>query len=160
LLTRLVEAELVTLPADIYLASEKEIRNYADQAIREAAEKDGPAFHAVLKEVVATAPSEAPSETPAPPTPDRLEDIKGIGPVFAGRLNAAGVVTFDDLAALTPEQVTDIVAADDESEHLVDAESWIAQARALAEARVRSGVQAGYYFSVTLSAGKEAAPPA
>lgn len=39
---------------------------------------------------------------------DDLTQIEGIGPTFAQRLNAAGVFTFADLAALPPERVQEI----------------------------------------------------
>jgi predicted flap endonuclease-1-like 5' DNA nuclease/cytoskeletal protein CcmA (bactofilin family) len=46
---------------------------------------------------------------PEKPGVDDLTRIDGIGPVFAQRLNAAGVRTFAQLAALTPEQIADII---------------------------------------------------
>lgn len=60
---------------------------------------------------------------------DDLTEIDGIGPVFAGRLNEAGVNSFAELATLTPEQVRDIT-------HLIgregEAAEWIGQAERLA----------------------------
>lgn len=51
--------------------------------------------------------------TPAPATPVSSEDdftvIKGIGPIFDRRLKAANVRTFAQLAALTPEQLAEII---------------------------------------------------
>jgi hypothetical protein len=118
LLTRLVEAELVTLPADIYLASEKEIRHYADQAIREAAEKDGPAFHAILKDVVAAVSGKA---------AEPAEAARQAAPAAEATREEPAVVSHPD-AADGPE--------------------------------VASDVKAGAYFSITLSGGRGAAPPA
>ena len=42
-------------------------------------------------------------------SPDDLERIKGIGPLFAARLQAAGVHTVADLAALNPDQLAIIL---------------------------------------------------
>ncbi|MCB0062113.1 MAG: DUF4332 domain-containing protein [Caldilineaceae bacterium] len=67
----------------------------------------------------------------AQPEPDDLEIIKGIGPIYAELLNAAGVTTFAQLAAQTPEQVHELIAVEENS-HMADVESWIAQAQQLA----------------------------
>jgi predicted flap endonuclease-1-like 5' DNA nuclease len=82
---------------------------------------------------------EAPATT-APPGEEpvrsqSLERIRGIGPIYAARLREAGVQTFADLANLAPERIVEIVLRDpDASESLIDAEDWIRQARALAQA--------------------------
>jgi predicted flap endonuclease-1-like 5' DNA nuclease len=60
---------------------------------------------------------------------DRLIDILGIGPVYERRLNEAGVFTFAQLYALSPEAILEIIKP--EAWQNVDAESWIAQARAM-----------------------------
>lgn len=60
---------------------------------------------------------------------DKLEAIKGIGPVFARRLKAAGIQTFQDLAETPPEKLREIVSA--QPWQAVEADEWIAQARAL-----------------------------
>ena len=61
-----------------------------------------------------TAIEEAPGsyETPdvtSAPDDDDFTRIRGIGPVFAARLRQANVLTFGDLAALTPEQIAEII---------------------------------------------------
>ncbi len=58
---------------------------------------------------------------------DRLIDINGIGPVYQEKLYAAGVDTFDDLAAMTPEQVQAIIQPEKWQD--IDAAAWIAEAR-------------------------------
>jgi len=63
--------------------------------------------------------------------PDNLEAINGIGPVFAKRLQATGVHTFAQLAAMSPEQVMGIMATS-RGGQLIDATAWIEQARQLA----------------------------
>jgi len=57
-------------------------------------------------------------------SPDELERVKGIGPVFAQRLNAAGIYTFAQLLEQTPGQLALIL----------DVYEWRAEA-ILAEAR-------------------------
>lgn len=76
---------------------------------------------------------QAQPELPAAPpgaAPDDLEVIKGIGPVINGALRQMGIVTFDQLVALSPAQI----------DHLEDRigfpgrvarEHWIEQAREL-----------------------------
>lgn len=66
----------------------------------------------------------------APVVQDRLEEIKGIGRVFAQKLNAAGIHTFADLAAQTPEHLREIIGANRASSTIQPAE-WIQQAQQL-----------------------------
>jgi predicted flap endonuclease-1-like 5' DNA nuclease len=70
-----------------------------------------------------------PAAEPAPAA-DRLEVIHGIGPTFARRLNEAGIFTFADLAAQTPEQLRTIMA-NIRASHLFNPEAWIAEAQTL-----------------------------
>lgn len=68
------------------------------------------------------------SATPEPaPARDRLEAIKGIGPVFARRLNEAGIYTYAELAESSPDKLREIVAA--KSWQAVEPEEWIKEAR-------------------------------
>jgi nucleotidyltransferase/DNA polymerase involved in DNA repair len=60
---------------------------------------------------------------------DDLTIIKGIGPTYARRLEAAGIHTFAQLAALTPEQIREKAGL---SEWQGDPQEWLLQARALA----------------------------
>ncbi len=57
---------------------------------------------------------------------DQLEKIKGIGKVFAGRLNEAGVFTFADLAALSAERAHEII--NPEEWQAIEPDEWIAEA--------------------------------
>lgn len=74
-------------------------------------------------------------EKSRPPAPraqapaDSLQEIRGIGEVFARRLRAAGVRTFADLAALTPDEARALAEA---QPWQADTADWIEQARALA----------------------------
>jgi predicted flap endonuclease-1-like 5' DNA nuclease len=58
--------------------------------------------------------------------PDPLEEITGIGPVFANRLRDAGIRTFHQLATLPPERIREIAQM---QPWQGDVESWIEQAR-------------------------------
>ena len=60
---------------------------------------------------------------------DDLTIISGIGPTYARRLEAAGIHTFGQLAALTPEQLREVAGL---SAWQGDPEEWLLQARALA----------------------------
>jgi predicted flap endonuclease-1-like 5' DNA nuclease len=62
---------------------------------------------------------------------DRLEEIEGIGPAYAKRLNETGIHSFAQLAELTPERVREIIKP--ESWQKIEPEEWIAQAAAMAD---------------------------
>lgn len=57
---------------------------------------------------------------------DRLEQILGIGPTYARRLNQVGILTYADLAALTPDALKAIVSAGNRRD--VGFAGWIEQA--------------------------------
>jgi len=59
-----------------------------------------------------------------------LQDIRGIGPVYARRLKEKGIETFEQLAILTPDELYAVL---DVPRWRFDAEKWIAQARMFAE---------------------------
>lgn len=71
--------------------------------------------------------------TAAPPAVNPLEQIQGIGPVFARRLHEAGVLTLADLAAQSPDQVRAIVASV-RGGKMVNVQTWIDQAQQLLRA--------------------------
>ncbi len=60
---------------------------------------------------------------------NQLQLIQGIGPAYARRLNEAGILTLEDLAQCTPEQITGIVQPK-KWQHIEPTE-WIREARAL-----------------------------
>ncbi len=63
--------------------------------------------------------------------PDRLEDIRGIGRVFAKRLEEAGIDSFAKLVQTDPAQLCEVTGLRPGQAAL--AESWITQAQALLE---------------------------
>ena len=67
---------------------------------------------------------------PVAVTTNPLEQIQGIGPIFARRLHEAGIVSLADLAAQTPEQVRTTMATV-RGGKLINAQAWIDQARQL-----------------------------
>ncbi|MCD6291730.1 MAG: hypothetical protein J7M34_14640 [Anaerolineae bacterium] len=93
---------------------------------------------AVIEEAREPEPEEEESSQPPSPeseTRDDLTVIRGIGRTYAERLHAAGIHTFEALAALTPEQLRAIIKPKEWQN--VDLASWIEQAGSLA-ARERS----------------------
>ena len=62
---------------------------------------------------------------------DRLEAIHGIGPVYARRLNEAGILTYANLAQTPAERLIAIVSP--EGKLTPDVEAWIAEANQLLE---------------------------
>lgn len=70
---------------------------------------------------------ESPVEPPAPdeePSPHSITDVSGIGPVYATRLEAAGVATLADLAAADAEAVAEAAEV-----AVTRATGWIESAR-------------------------------
>lgn len=65
---------------------------------------------------------------PLRPGQDRLTDIRGIGPVYAGRLYKAGIHTFAQLAAMSPAQVKELLDEPAWRLRSIDVEGWIRQA--------------------------------
>ena len=65
---------------------------------------------------------------------DRLEAISGIGPAYARRLNEAGILTYTDLASLTPERLNQIISPG--RSRTFSASDWITQARKLADMKI------------------------
>lgn len=70
------------------------------------------------------------STTPGTPTPSGVEDltiIEGIGPRIAGILNESGVMTFSQLAEMTPGQLSRLL--DEKDIRMAQTETWPEQAR-------------------------------
>jgi predicted flap endonuclease-1-like 5' DNA nuclease len=66
---------------------------------------------------------------------DPLIDIDGIGPVYQQKLYDAGIVSFEQVAAMRPERLRSLVAQDAAFD--LGTESWVEQARRLAGQSVR-----------------------
>jgi NADH-quinone oxidoreductase subunit E len=72
-----------------------------------------------------------------PVVPDDLVIIKGIGPVINRKLNQGGIYTFEQLAALTPARLREIVG--DVIQRLADEDEIINQAKELAARKAGGG---------------------
>lgn len=64
------------------------------------------------------------------PVSDALEEIRGIGPVFANRLNDAGILTFEQLASTSADELARITGVT-----RWDPADWIVEAKNLAAAK-------------------------
>lgn len=62
---------------------------------------------------------------------DRLQDVNGIGQVYARKLNEAGIYTFADLADVSIERLTEII--NPQEWQSLDFDAWIRQARTYAQ---------------------------
>lgn len=89
------------------------------------AKKAAPVKEAVKPETKKAAPK-------ADAKPDDLKKVEGIGPKIAETLNAAGIMTFAELAATTSEKIAEIIA-DVRGNHVTD--TWPAQAKLAAEGK-------------------------
>jgi large subunit ribosomal protein L21 len=78
--------------------------------------------------VTSSQPASLPPKKEPAPDPDDLTVIKGIGPVFATRLNKAGIFTYAQLAAQKPEKVQFVTQVT-----RWDPADWIAEAKKLAQ---------------------------
>ncbi len=80
----------------------------------------------------ATSPAETGrAKDPKPAQQDDLRRIRGIGPVYARRLQEAGVRTFSQLASQSPEALAEVTGVAGGS---AVTRAWIAEARKLAAA--------------------------
>ena len=61
---------------------------------------------------------------------DQLQDVKGIGKVFARKLNDAGIYTFTQLAGSSAERLTEII--NPEEWQAIEPAAWIEHAKELA----------------------------
>jgi len=82
-------------------------------------------------------PAAEKDEEQAPVRPDDLKVIEGIGPKIESVLQAAGIATYDRLAAAEPAHLADILeAADPRLRRLADPTTWPEQAALAAAGRL------------------------
>lgn len=67
---------------------------------------------------------------------DDLKVIEGIGPKAAEVLKAAGITSFAELAASTPEQITEILKASEGNFNAADPTTWPQQAQLAADGKM------------------------
>jgi predicted flap endonuclease-1-like 5' DNA nuclease len=77
----------------------------------------------------ATAPEPAPAP---PPARDDLTRMKGVGPRLEEKLNGLGIRSFDQIAALTPEEAAALDAQLGDFQGRLERDRWIEQAGLLA----------------------------
>jgi len=70
------------------------------------------------------------------PKADDLKIIEGIGPKIADVLTAAGIVSFADLAAATPEKLKEILDASEGSFNAAETTTWPEQAQLAADGKM------------------------
>lgn len=68
-----------------------------------------------------------------PPQPDNLKRVEGIGPKIAEVLKASGIDSFAKLAAMTPDQIKDLLNAAGDRFSFQDPTTWPAQAELAAQ---------------------------
>jgi len=87
-------------------------------------------IEAPLAEPVVEVPVEVKAKAPEPPpVPDNLKRIEGIGPRYSSVLQAAGIMTYAQLAAASPDELDQILEAEDPRlARLADPTSWPEQA--------------------------------
>lgn len=77
------------------------------------------------------APSPAPVTSSGAQTQDSLQDIHGIGQVYARKLHDAGIHTFGELSDTSLDRLTEII--NPQEWQTIDFDAWIRQARAFAQ---------------------------
>lgn len=75
--------------------------------------------------------TDGPLVRPPPAEKDDLKLISGIGPVLEGKLNGAGITTYQQIAALTEDGIERIESEVINSSGRVHREDWIGQAKTL-----------------------------
>ncbi len=99
-------------------------------APKKAAKKAVPAPAAPAVEAAAPAP--APQ---ADAKPDKLTKVEGIGPKVNGLLNAAGIMTFADLAGTSADRIKEILAEAGSRYQMMDPTTWAQQAQLAADGK-------------------------
>lgn len=121
--------------------SEAQLRTQLDGAVRERDTEIS-----TLRERIATLEAEHSTRTATlrsqlelfgtPTRADNLEDINGIGKVFARKLNAAGVMTFEDLARMPVERIREIIQP--KTWQKIEPEAWVVEAATLAGGTIQA----------------------
>ncbi len=78
-----------------------------------------------------TVPEPAAAEAAAEPAADELQRIRGIGPAIEAKLNAGGITSFAQMAALDDEAIVKLDAELD-LKGRIERDDWVAQAASLA----------------------------
>lgn len=119
--------ETIETPTEVKAEVEETVAEVVEEAPVAEVVEEAPVAEVVEETAVV-------EETPVAEAPaaDDLAIIEGIGPKIAETLVAAGLVTFADVAASTPEAIAEIIA-DIKGNHIPD--TWPAQAKLAAEGK-------------------------
>ncbi len=102
-----------------------------EKAVTKRTRRRGGSAKKKAEDTGTTAPGET---TTAAIAADDLAKIEGIGPKAAEALNAAGIQSFNELAAKTPEEIKAVLEGAENLSHLA-ADSWPQQAALAAEGK-------------------------
>lgn len=88
------------------------------------------------------------------PAEDDFQRVKGVGPKISGLLRDAGITTFEQLSALSVEELTAVLQPAGIGAERLSKQDWIGQAAELA-AEERSAVPERHTFTLTVTADSE-----
>ena len=130
-----VSGEATEAPAEEPATEEKPAE---EPATEEKPAEESPAEEPKAEEKPVEEPKEEKpaEETPAPTTaPEDLTKIEGIGPKIAETLNAAGINTYAELAAATPEAIKEILDKAEGNFAAHDPATWPKQSQMAADGK-------------------------
>ncbi len=105
-------------------------------AVEPTASSEPPEAEAVVPEVTPqladapATPATAADTTESSGKPDDLKKISGIGPVLEGKLHTMGITRYEQIAALTPEQI-ETIDAGLSIKGRIQRDNWVGQAKTL-----------------------------
>ncbi len=128
------EEVVETVEAEAPAVEDAPAAETVEEAAAESVEVEAPADETPEAEAAAEAPAEeAPEAEAATEAADDLTTVWGIGPVFAGALNDAGITTFAQLAEADLDTLRNAIAeGSNMSDAAANEESWAEQAGFLA----------------------------
>lgn len=122
-----LKADNQRLQSQLAVCGQKQAELEAENSRLKASANAGQAEPVPATRQAAVGDVEATMTSFRPVQPDPLADIDGIGPVYAKRLNEAGIYSFTQLAELSAERVREIIKPEEWQK--IEPEKWIAEAR-------------------------------
>lgn len=135
----IAEVPVIAPPSEPATEPEPEPAPLADEPIAAAAPLDATPASLAASEPASDPVAEPVPTTAAPAEGDQLTRMKGVGPKLAERLNALGITSFAQFAALSPTEAEALDAQLGTFQGRMQRDRWIEQAGFLAR-----GDQAGY----------------
>ena len=102
-------------------------------APKKAAKADAPA--AAPAQAAAPVKAAAPAAPKVEGTPDKLTKVEGIGPKVNELLNAAGIMTFADLAGTSVDKIKEVLTAAGSRYQMMDPTTWPQQSQLAADGK-------------------------